>query len=279
MTDGERWAQEELRRLSARRFSPAAIAGFLGASHRRAAEVRHARPELARRARSWEVTGAVAWIGLAAAGVPPFRRRLASGMAWWAATALMLEWHLGMLESETGEPRNLGSADAMTLFRAWLVPVVADDLAPAAVAAAALSDGLDGILARASVPTRAGRDLEGLVDAAVLSAALRGAARTERVSPRVVRLEHTRLGAGVAFATAVYFARATPPSKRVLRAARWTTPIRVAGLLAAGTGRRRLADRLLAASSTASLALLTGALLRAPRGEGPSAVHPSESTA
>ena len=44
-------------------------------------------------------------------------------------------------------------------------------------AAGAISDVLDGVLARRSGPTRAGRDLEGLVDACFGAAALRGALR------------------------------------------------------------------------------------------------------
>lgn len=49
---------------------------------RRSSDVRGARPDLARRSQRWEL----------------------------AATCLMLEWHLGMVESEAGEPRNLSAA-------------------------------------------------------------------------------------------------------------------------------------------------------------------------
>ena len=89
----------------------------------------------------------------------------------------MLDWHIGMLESEDGRPRNLGAADACTLVRVWLVPAAADTPQPWMCALAFASDGLDGRLARASVPTRLGRDLEGLADAAFAVAALRGARR------------------------------------------------------------------------------------------------------
>lgn len=259
-TDGERWAHEELRRLRERRGSPAAVAAFLLASRRRAGDVRRARPELARRARRWELLGAATWAVLALGGCEPFRRRVVSGLAWWAATSAMLEWHLGMVESDDGVPRNLGPADAMTLARAWLVPVVADDLAPGVVLAAALTDGLDGALARASVPTRAGRDLEGLVDAALLVSALRCAHRTERLSPWVVALESGRVAVGFGYALACYLARAQPPRPALVRAARLTTPVRVTGLICAGRGRRRLAEALVAASSLASLALLATSL-------------------
>ena len=53
--------------------------------------------------------GAAAWIALALAGVQPFRRRLGPGLAWWAATAAMVDWHLGMVETADGRPRSLSS--------------------------------------------------------------------------------------------------------------------------------------------------------------------------
>ncbi len=260
MTEGEEWIRVELMRLRTRRYTPTAIVAFLAASQRRAATIRHERPLLARRARTWEAAGAAAWIALAGAGREPYRRRLLAGLSWWAMTSLMLEWHLGMVESEDGAARNLGPADALTLARAWLAPVVLDDLTPAVLLAAGVSDGLDGILARASVPTRAGRDLEALADAAVLAAALRAAWRDERLRRTVVALELARIGAGFAYATGVYFARVRAPSATVLRAGRLMTPVRVAGLIAAGAGHRRSADRLVAAGSLASLALVAGSL-------------------
>lgn len=260
MIPGEEWARVELGRLRARRYTPVAVAGFLAASQRRAAEVRRARPQLARRARIWEAGGAAAWIALACAGREPYRRRVVGGLSWWALTSLMLEWHLGMVEGEDGTPRNLGPADALTLARAWLVPVIADDLSPAALLAAGISDGLDGRLARATVPTRAGRDLEGLADAAVLAAALRCAWREDRMRRDVVGLELARIGGGFAYAVAVSFAQVRAPNAAVMRAGRLTTPVRIAGLIAAGTGRRRTADALLAAGSAASLAVLAANL-------------------
>ncbi len=262
VTPGEEWIRLELARLQSRRYAPVAIAEFLAASQRRAGDVRRERPQLGRRARSWEAAGAAAWLGLACAGREPYRRRVVSGLAWWGLTSLMLEWHLGMVESEDGEPRNLGPADALTLARAWLAPVIADDLAPAALLAAGISDVLDGQIARAGVPTRAGRDLEGLADAAVLVAGLRCAWRQERVSRAVVGLELGRMAAGFAYAAGMYFAQLRAPSPTVVRAGRITTPIRVAGLLAAGTGRRRAANALIAAGSLASLAGLANALNR-----------------
>lgn len=262
LTDGELWARDELERLLARRFAPAAVAGFLAASFRRSAAVRRARPELARQSWRWMALGAAAWVALALAGVQPFRRRLGPGLAWWAATAVMVDWHLGMVETADGRPRPLSPADALTLGRAWLVPVAADAPTPAVTAAGAISDVLDGVLARRSGPTRAGRDLEGLVDACFGAAALRGALRRDWIAPTAVAAELARVGVGFAYAVAIYFGRANPPDAGVIRAGRITTPIRAAALVAAGLGLRRLAGVLLAGGSAWSVGAVVAALRR-----------------
>jgi len=69
----------------------------------------------------------------------------------------------------------------------------------------------------------------------------------------------------------MYFARAsTPsPSDAVLRAGRLTTPLRFAGLVAAGTGRKRSGDVRVAAGSLASLALLVVSLRDSGEPSGP----------
>lgn len=255
-TAGERWAHDELERLRAAAFAPAAVGGFLRASWERASDTRAARPDLARQAWTWSAAGAAAWCGLAAAGCEPFRRRARSGLVWWGGVALMLDWHLGLVETEDGRPRPLGAADALTLSRAWLVPVLADDVVPAAVLAAALSDVLDGVASRAAEPTRAGRDLEGLVDGLVFLAALDAARRRRLVSRPVLAVESVRLIAGLTYATGHYFARSGSADPRVVHAARVAAPLRMAGLLAAGLRRRRAADALLLAGSATGIALL-----------------------
>lgn len=255
-TDGELWTREALERLREDKFTPQAISRFLIASHRRSREARTARPALARQSRAWTGIGAGAWCALAAVDVQPYRRRLARGLAWWSLVALMLEWHLGMVESEDGHPRRLGPADALTLLRAWLIPAVADDLDPRLVTIAAATDALDGIAARATRPTRAGRDLEGLVDAALYLAALRTSARTRRLSRPAIAIETIRVAAGVGYAVVVYFARAGPPDPSLTRAARRTAPLRVAGFAAAGAGRRRCGSALLTSGSLYGLAAL-----------------------
>src|SRR5919202_467980 len=122
LTEGERWSREQLAALLEGRFSPASIGRFLLASQLRANAVRSDRPDLARQAWTWMAAGGGAWLILAGAGAQPFRRRWRGGLAWWAATAVMLDWHLGMVETPDGRPCGLGPADAVTLLRAWLVP-------------------------------------------------------------------------------------------------------------------------------------------------------------
>jgi len=249
LTEGERWTRDQLEVLLAGRFSPTAIARFLVASQRRAGEVRSARPELAAQAGRWMALGGAGWLLLAGTGIQPFRRRVRSGLGWWTATAVMLDWHLGMVETEDGRPRSLGPADAMTLLRVWLVPVAADRPTPLVCAVALATDGLDGALARGAEPTRIGRDLEGLADTCFAVAALRGAVRRGWLHRWVAAAELSRLGTGFGYALWVYFGRARAPDPRVVRAARLTTPVRAAGLVAAGLGRRRWADALVSAGA------------------------------
>ena len=194
--------------------------------------------------RRWIVAGALAWLALALARREPFRRRVGAFAAWWALTWLMLDWHIGMLETEDGVPRNLAAADALTLARVWLVPAAADDPRPWMCALAVATDGLDGKLARASAPTRLGRDLEGLADAAFAIAALRGARRRGWLGRGAAGAELARIAIGLGYTVVAWLGAARRPDERLLRAARATTPIRAAGLIAAGCRRRRLAGAL-----------------------------------
>ncbi len=236
------------------------MARFLLASQRRAGAQRAARPQTARRMRAWIALGAAAWAALAFAQQEPFARRAPAFAAWWALTWLMLDWHIGMLETEDGEPRNLSAADACTLVRVWLVPAAADTPQPWMCALALASDGLDGRLARTrGKPTRLGRDLEGLADVAFAAAALRGARRRGWLGRAAERAELARIAAGLGYTVAVWFGTARPPDARVLRAARATTPLRAAGLVAAGLRRRRLADALVAGGAAGSLAATAAA--------------------
>jgi phosphatidylglycerophosphate synthase len=254
MTDGERWTREQLELLLSRRFSPSAVGRFLAASQRRANAVRAARPELARQEMRWALAGAGACLAL-----PPRRQML----AWWALTCLMLDWHLGMLETEDGRPRPLGAADALTLARAWLVPAVLNDPRPALCAIGFATDAADGAVARSlGEPTRAGRDLEGLADACFAAALLLGLRRRDAIGRTASAAELLRQGAGLVYSLAAYFGRAEAPARELTRAARPVTVLRAGGLVAASTGRGRLGTALVAAGCALSLGLLGKAVSR-----------------
>ncbi|WP_372791114.1 hypothetical protein [Paraconexibacter sp.] len=255
-TAGERWIREELQTLRDAGFTPAALARFLVRSQQRANATRADRPDLARREGAVLTAGAVAYVPVVVAGAVGVR----PAACWWLLTGLMLDWHLGMLESEDGAPRNLGTADVLTLGRAWVVPLVARRPTPALVIGGWGSDVLDGLAARHGAgPTRAGRDLEGLVDAAFGTAVLVGARRTGGLGTGVVAAEVLRLGVGVGYAVFAYFGAAAPPDRAMLRAGRVTTVLRALGAVLATSGRRRPAEVLLTGAAAASVALFVRA--------------------
>jgi len=250
LTEGERWTQAELHRLRDARWSPRAAAVFLRAAQTRANRTRRRRPDLARQEARWMLVGTAAWVICARATPcgPPARAR-GRGLLWWGGCALMVDWHLGMLETPDGRPVGLGIPDALTLTRAWLVPAVARYPHPSLLLIGAATDFADGVLARRTRTTRFGRDLERLADACFAAAALRAAARTGALSPLPAALEQTRLLAGVAYSAGAYFARGHAPEPGVTSRGRGSAPVRMAGLLAAGLGHRQLGDRLLVTGS------------------------------
>lgn len=204
----------------------------------------------------WSAIGAGAWVVPAVAGIDPFRRRLRAGLGWWGLVCLMLDWHLGMVESEEGEPRLLGPADACTLTRVWLVPLADDRPGPLVCGVGFASDALDGVLARAGTPTRAGRDLEGLVDAVFALAGLRGAVRKGWLGPLPASAEAGRILAGFGIAGVAYF-RSAGRGPGAARGSKAASFVRAGGLLAAGLGRRRVADVLVSAGAV--IGVLPGA--------------------
>ncbi len=220
LTDGERWTEDQLTQLRAARWRPRAQFAFLVAAQARANSTRRRRPALARQERAWTLLGGAAWLVLSrlrSDGV--FRRVQTRGLVWWAGCALMLDWHLGLLETPTGRPVRLGPADALTMIRAWLVPAVAEGGDLRLLLIGALTDIGDGRLARATRCTRFGRDLEGVVDACFFLAALRGAVAAGHLAPRVAALERGRLLAGTAYSVGAFFengpgARARCPPER-----------------------------------------------------------------
>ena len=263
MTEGERWTRDQLEVLLAGRFSPRAVVGFLLASQRRADEVRRARPELAAQAGRWMTLGGIGWLLLAGMGVQPFRRRLGSGLGWWAATTAMLDWHLGMVESSGSErrARALGAADAVTLARLWAAPLARRSAHPAVIALASATDVVDGVLARRAGPTRLGRDLDSAADAAFFHAAVGGLVERGSLGRWVLAAERAQLVVGLCGGSASYFGASAHPATLEQRAI--PASLGAAGLLLAATTGRRVRGGHRASRSAgrwASHALVTAAI-------------------
>ncbi|HEX4109743.1 MAG TPA: CDP-alcohol phosphatidyltransferase family protein [Solirubrobacteraceae bacterium] len=260
-TDGQHWTREQLATLRGGGYSPAAVGRFLLASQRRANQVRAARPELARQAQRWCAAGAVAW----AAPLPSVRRRRRAGLLWWCACALMLDWHLGMVETEEGRPRPLGPADALTLARAWLVPLAWQRPDALTCALAGVCDVLDGPLARLGEPTRAGHDFDRIADVCFATASLRGAGRHGLLEGWAQGAETLWLAVGLASGLHAYFAQLEAPDRVLVHAARALVPARVSGRILAGAGQRRAGSALVGGGAALSAALAAGALARGAR--------------
>ncbi len=241
-TDGELWAAAELRRLRACRFMPSAWVRLISSSFSRAAQTRTTRQGLARQARRWCGIGAGAGVGLCAAR-PALRSRAPAFLGWWLGVSAMLDWHLGMVEGQSGEPRQqLSVAAALTLVRLWLVPFLAAAEQPASFTAlilgAALTDTLDGPLARRLGPTRLGRDLDRTADVVVMLAAASATARGGWLARPVRRLLILRGSLPVAFVAGGYLIQAARPPAAELGSFRRFAPVLIAGLaLAPGCPR------------------------------------------
>jgi phosphatidylglycerophosphate synthase len=259
-TQGERWARDQLLALRAAGYRPSAGWRFLAVSLERAATVRRARPALARQSRRWAAGGLAG--GLAACRVVAraglSAPRPATWAAWWVACAVMLDWHLGMLEAPDGAARDrLGAGDAASLARIALVPFVGS--APprrgpfvAFLAIAAATDAADGALARRSGPTRLGRDLDTVGDALVGLAGVRSARRGGWLAPPAARLVVTRHTAPIALTALAYFVQGRRPSRAIRRSTRWTAPAILGGMMLC-PWRHRAGNLLAAAGATAAL--------------------------
>jgi len=261
-SDGELWTREQLGGLREQGFSPPAFAAFLRASQRRANEARAQRRALAQQARQWTALGAVSWLALAAARPGGARASVRPGLLWWAACGLMLDWHLGMVETLDGRPCRLGPPDALTLARAWLVPIAWERPTPLTCVVAGVSDAVDGPLARRRGPTRAGRDFDWIADACFAVAALHGAARHRLFQRWALRAEATWLSLGVARALHAYFIGLQQPDRSISRSARALAPLRMLGLLAGAAGRRGEGSAFLGGGALASLAVSAHELTR-----------------
>jgi phosphatidylglycerophosphate synthase len=250
LTDGERWTATELASLRLGRYLLSAWIAFLSHSLRRSAEARTARFELAQQARRWGVVGGGAWIlawfwGQRRRGPRP---PLAAGLLWWFSAWQMLDWHLGMAEGGDGIPRpRFGRADAVTMTRIWLVPLLpALAVTPrrlvAMIALGGVSDGLDGALARRDGRTRLGRDLDTFADLFFIQSATHAARRARRLGPLGAVAVATRHLAGVGLAGGAVLARARRPA---IRARRSGALLRFGGLTLAAAGHERSGTALL----------------------------------
>jgi len=269
MTEGERWTLELLGELRAAHYTPRAWRRFLRRSLRRAAERRAERPDLHREVRRLALAGLLPWAGVAIAGRP---RLAAAAAGWWGVVALMLDWHLGMVERPDGRALpSLGAANLVTLGRAALVPALPAlprRCFAAAAGAAAASDALDGALARRSnQETRLGRWLDGAVDAVFLGVGAVAAGRRGWLPPWAVALVVARCALPWPLVAALYFARGAPPPEA--RGARPRLPggLVWAGLVAAGLGRR-------AAGPLAALGALAGLVALGTRAADAAKTYP-----
>lgn len=251
-TEGEQWAAAQLAALRSSGYDAAAWAGFVGESLRRAAETRRQRGALSRQAVRWTVGGATATAALRRAiarrdGRVPSVRCLA---LWWMTQAVILDWHLGMVQGLDGTPRErLSVADALTLSRAAVVPFAA--CAPpdavlflALLGFAGATDLLDGRFARRRGPTRFGRDFDTLADLAFRAAAVRGARRAGWLARGPAWALAGRQALLVSGAAWSWFGHAERPPMDPARLARWDAPPLIAGLALAALGRRRAAGAL-----------------------------------
>ncbi|WP_249011910.1 CDP-alcohol phosphatidyltransferase family protein [Conexibacter sp. DBS9H8] len=244
-TAGEQWAADALTDLRRDGFAPAAVGRFLTRSVQRARESRLARPDLARQSLRWQAIGTLLLLAVrerAVAGGRPQPTR-AELVTWLVLVGRMLDWHLGMLESDAGVPRErLDTADALMLGRAAIAPFIAAappdaDTFMALIGAGALSDLLDGRLARRRGPTRLGRDFDSLADSAFRIAAISGARRAGWIGPTVTRLHLARqswLGLGAAWQWFGHSTRPAVPEATV----RWHVPLLLGGLAVAPCHRR-----------------------------------------
>lgn len=266
LSEGERWALDALTSLRRRRFAPTATVAFLRDSLRRAGETSGRRPGLAAQARLWTgigVAGSLAVREAAACSRRPVPDR-GPLLGWLVAVALMLDWHLGMVEGLDGLPtERLSAADALTLSRAVAAPFVAAAPPDRAwflllLACAGVTDLLDGWLARIGPgPTRFGRDLDSLADAAFRIAASRGARRVGWIDGGAERTLVARQLLFLAAALWHWFGRSERPPAHNRTAARLHVPLLLAGLASGAIGRPRVASRLLrVAAAVGGVALI-----------------------
>jgi cardiolipin synthase (CMP-forming) len=269
VTAGEAWARDLLVELRAHRYRPRAWVRFLAQSFARA---RATRAERAREHRETLLVGGAGLVAWAAVGgLEPWLALAAT--AWWLLVIAMVDWHLGMLEDESGRPlRQLGPANLLSLARAAVVPllpVASPALLAAILIPAGAADAIDGPLARTrGEQTRLGAWLDRGTDGLLLSAAAVGAARHDLLPWWAAALVLGRNGLQALAVTLVYFVRAQSPRFVASASGRVSGLVLFAGL-ALATLQLPLAGPLVSVGALAGLAALTLTVIRAALPEAP----------
>ena len=215
MTEGERWTRELLLELRAARYTHHGRRSFLARALERAGDERRRN----RRAHGQVLVllgaGLASWAAVGLAGHPVLA---VVGGFWWLHVALMLDWHLGMLERADGRRlQGLGVANVVTLTRAGLVPAL-PALSPPALAVALLvagvTDVLDGWWARRrDEVTRLGFWLDGTIDTLVLGVGIVAAARVGLVPNWIAGLVVVRYAFPWLAVAGLYFVHAQAPPR------------------------------------------------------------------
>ena len=235
---GETWTTEVLGALRAARFRPVAWIRFLACSFERAAEARSRRR---REHLQLLLVGGAGVAGWAAVGAVGHVWLALAGAAWVALLVAMVDWHLGMLEDDTGRAlRGIGLPNWLAVARGGVVPLLVV-LPPVwlvvVLVPAGLGDVVDGRLARARGETsRMGIWLDGGIDAFVLGAAAIGAARDGLVPWWAAALVLFRHSVQWAVLVAAFFVRAEPPPREGFVPAKLPGLVLFAGLVLAVLG-------------------------------------------
>lgn len=219
MTEGERWARELLAELRTAGFSPRAWRRFFARSFERAGERRRERGREHRQALVLGALGLAVWAVVAVGGEAGLA---AAGAAWWALTILMLDWHLGMLERRDGTPLGtIGVPNLLSLARIGAVPALPalePGVLAAALAAAAATNALDGLLARRRDQiSRLGFWLDGVADTLLLSTAAVLASAHGDLPAWVATLVVVRFALPAAAMIFSYFLVLQPPPASLVR--------------------------------------------------------------
>jgi phosphatidylglycerophosphate synthase len=222
---------------------------------------------LLREAVVWSVAGGVLWAGLSILTADALW-----GLGWWVLVSAMLLTHLGMVDGEDGSRReSLGTPNALTLARAWAVPALPllIDVPWAfavVVAAATVTDVLDGYLARAGADTRLGAHMDHGVDTAFTITAALTAAAAGWIPWWLAWIVVARYAAPIVGLAAIYFWTATQPPRDAFARGRVPGGLLLLGLvLVAIDDTRQVGAVLIMAGALLGVAALATSAARSVR--------------